>query len=486
MRFLAKRSVRESMLLGRATSVESMCRSSSNQSVAHEPRTAWQRWCASGKACGRTVVGDCKLVLNINDVRREGRDRCRHLMTSVGSTVGWSVLLSAVVVAAAAHASAAGIQFVDGSQHPNHHVDGFVLRAAYVFVHGSHAGPRRLQRRNLRFDDHPHLLHSRRGLPEFSADRNNKDRVIALAKLNMLAYDLSSRDDYQTTALTYSKGIMESIFSDPDASSIFGQGISTYAEEVEATRAFYEAIQKELADALSAGATSKHIYRPHETQINKDGFIDSSSVGVAALEFQRGSVKVLVFRGTVGAGDETNIINWLHDWILERMSARMKEIWVDEAGLEWDDTMQKRSQEGELTSSNVICAYNYMYSTPSQKLAASSNVSLTPEQAASTGYWEITKAITSKTYEEAKVAGDELIISGHSQGGTRAALASMFLHKSKGLRLQTVTFASTGPQCFARQLYSNSNMLADVDPFQQHPQITEYVVSFDKPVRLRS
>jgi len=36
------------------------------------------------------------------------------------------------------------------------------------------------------------------------------------------------------------------------------------------------------------------------------------------------------------------------------------------------------------------------------------------------------------------------IITGHSQGGTRAALASMYMKKKYNLDIPTVTFAATG------------------------------------------
>ena len=41
-------------------------------------------------------------------------------------------------------------------------------------------------------------------------------------------------------------------------------------------------------------------------------------------------------------------------------------------------------------------------------------------------------------------AGGKLLLSGHSQGGGRAALASMYLEKTHSVKVPTVTFAATG------------------------------------------
>ena len=67
-----------------------------------------------------------------------------------------------------------------------------------------------------------------------------------------------------------------------------------------------------------------------------------------------------------------------------------------------------------------------------------------------TGYWEITKSIVKEVFADTTARKQSFLITGHSQGGTRAALASMFLEKIMGLRIPTVTFAATGPMCVAQ------------------------------------
>jgi len=55
----------------------------------------------------------------------------------------------------------------------------------------------------------------------------------------------------------------------------------------------------------------------------------------------------------------------------------------------------------------------------------------------------------------------------------------MYMKKKMKMDIPTVTFAATGPQCVARLLHSNYDMLDDVDPYVNHPQITEYVHYLD-------
>ena len=93
-----------------------------------------------------------------------------------------------------------------GGQHPDAHVDGFVLRSAFIRVSGSD-GSESIHRRMIQFDEQPHLnpdldppdldtLGAAKGrrllqtqLPSFDATKNSRERVITLAKLNLLAYD---------------------------------------------------------------------------------------------------------------------------------------------------------------------------------------------------------------------------------------------------------------------------------------------------------
>mmetsp|Transcript_59910 Transcript_59910/g.122971 ORF Transcript_59910/g.122971 Transcript_59910/m.122971 type:complete len:561 (-) Transcript_59910:112-1794(-) len=372
--------------------------------------------------------------------------------------------LSAILAVTTVHAP--------GGQHPDAHIDGFVLKS--VFLHSNEANPAELHRRVLRFDDNPHLENleahnqrrSRLALPQFSGLLNSKQRVIAMAKLNLLAYDIDL--DVENF---YSDDVMAEVYKEKD--SIFGDAVTDRSTEQEQIRMIYEAI---LDEVESPAPSLENVYRPENTQLT-DGVVVSTGIGVAGLEFARGNVTVMVFRGTVTDGDNANIYNWEHDWVVDKMSDRMKTIWTDEAKLSWDDEMEGRSKKSTTLSVGFICTYNAFNAGLGEDLAtASPETSL--EQAKATGYWEITKAIADELHVQLAGSGDSLLFTGHSQGGTRAALASMYMDK-KGNSYDAITFAATGPQCMARLMHSDADLVQDVDPFKQHPQITEYVHVLD-------
>jgi len=119
------------------------------------------------------------------------------------------------------------------------------------------------------------------------------------------------------------------------------------------------------------------------------------------------------------------------------------------------------------------------------------------EEVSATGYWLFTKMITDTAldaYEQSRSSsgfgfdnsspsppepGENFWLSGYSQGGSRAALASMYLEKSRNEKYQTITFAATGGTCFSRRLDNDANFLQDLNPYKVHPQITDYVHPLD-------
>ena len=64
------------------------------------------------------------------------------------------------------------------------------------------------------------------------------------------------------------------------------------------------------------------------------------------------------------------------------------------------------------------------------------------------------------------------MLSGHSQGGTRAQMMSMYLKKTRGLEVETVSFSGTGAKCMAGLVMNDdANYLDDVDPDIEHTQV---------------
>jgi hypothetical protein len=96
------------------------------------------------------------------------------------------------------------------------------------------------------------------------------------------------------------------------------------------------------------------------------------------------------------------------------------------------------------------------------------------------GYWQITKHLADSFADAHRNNRETIMISGHSQGGTRAQLMSMYLRKSRGWSVETVSVSGTGAKCMASLVMNDdANYLDDVEPDIEHPQITDYAHVFD-------
>ena len=371
-------------------------------------------------------------------------------------------------------------------QHPDAHIHGFTLRALYV-----HAPSQTIERHALRFDDHPHLIdpksaHSRRlqtDIPAFSATTNSKERVIALLGLNVAAYPgyhdavvssaVGTRTetplgadskccgkptfDFGWGQVTMDGIDVEDRLWDPTNSSKFADDAAHHA--------ISEAYMAVFADSAAAeGTTLDELYWPYTAKYD---------IGVAALEWQRGDIKVLCFRGSYSGGDMSNIPNWFIDFVLEKSTAKLKKAWTEDAGLEWGADQQER--ESQSTSDLAArTAIRGMSSDPRGNYATAGYVEgfdadlvtavgddpemvghvdgLTEEEAFARGYWTITKALVDHVYGDT-ASSESLLLTGHSQGATRAQFASMYLREKEGVAIPTLSFAATGAACSARMFY---------------------------------
>ena len=173
---------------------------------------------------------------------------------------------------------------------------------------------------------------------------------------------------------------------------------------VGATKATDEA----AADAINAAAKAEAGSGGGDEYIYSPVASAKYTTGVAALEWTRDGVTVLVFRGSTSKGDYGNVENWFLDYILERSTARMKQAWTEDAGLTWTDMMQDRQNSGDLLARTAIRTLSfYSDGTPSAGTFAPtladtvseepSLASLELDEAAAraTGYWPLTKRMVS-------------------------------------------------------------------------------------------
>ena len=347
--------------------------------------------------------------------------------------------------------AAAAVQYTDSYsalQHPNEHIDGFSLHAVHLAKHDGDGRPVGLHRRRLRFDDHPprrRLLYA-----PFSATENSRDRVITLMKLNVAAYP-----GYLDTMVdrTWSQEMMDGILS---------ENRQIYQAGTNVTKAQDDAAN----DAVNAAAkTDMNVTDEFK---NTDWFERFSpdatakyTTGVAAIEWVREDVTVLVFRGSSSEGDIGNVVNWFYDYAIERSTTRMREAWTEDANLAWTSEMQARHNKGDLFARTALRTAGFLESatmydgTPSSggfvdgivaavanDSSLSSSITFDSTIARATGYWTLTKRMVNEVVD-ALPSGQALLLTGHSQGATRAQLASMYLTKSRGASYTTQTYAAT-------------------------------------------
>lgn len=275
--------------------------------------------------------------------------------------------------------------------------------------------------------------------------------------------------------------------------SVFGPNIISIEDEIAATQRIDEVIWNE--SVVQSSTAYQTISVPQTTA--------EFEVGVQALEWTYNDTTILTFRGTFTDGDYANIENWMIDYALEKSTDRMKKAWIDDASLEWTAEMEGRSKVDDRWAKLAIRAgesYILGRNRPLkdgitrkesimqqlvEAVAANETLSsaiggLTVREAEAMGYWKLTKLIVDEVAKRVHSNNRTLILTGHSQGGTRAQFASMYLFQTTGIAHPTVTFAATGGACAARLMFdSNANLLDDLDPFIRHENMVEYVHPLD-------
>jgi hypothetical protein len=251
-----------------------------------------------------------------------------------------------------------------------------------------------------------------------------------------------------------SKDVMGPIYAAGDG--IWG-GSNDLDKEMTNIQAMKDSIAAEIANTPGAQWNPK--FTPDSA---------NDTIGVAALEFTRGNLTVLVFRGTYSPGDNANIRNWIYDWVFSALSARMKDAWVREAGLPWDSELRDREGQDTFKQTMALQALRWISSPYLSKGFASdlaraaarmANFSFAGGEEGSLGYWPIARRIADEARAAARARGHALHLSGHSQGGSNAQLVSMYLRKRYGEVVNGTTFGATGSACFARRLASGANLL---------------------------
>lgn len=387
-----------------------------------------------------------------------------------------------LLAACSADPSALPFEEIQGFQHPNVHINGFRLASVFMVAHDKDTHkPKALHQRRLRFDAHPHLLDSRRlaeDLPEFTSNnsQNSADRVFTLLKLNMLAMKT------MRYACDYGSDRPCQSFSEKTYSELIANGDMMYApngtkreDDWDGMDVLTNAIEREVNG--TDGVNTSFIYMPPSIGEFKNGW--------GALEFVRGDVTVLAFRGSYNDGEFENVQNFHFDYILERMTAKLKYMWTDLAGLPWGPEQQDREDNGDLgirismrtvfqnnnpwTEGMATKVYNAVKDDKDDEENNKylKDVDYSLEDAKNYAYWPLTRHfldIYLANRTSTNSTNSPLMFSGFSQGGTRAQLATMYARTKKNQDIHSLTFGATGARCASKLLWSNKNLLADVNP----------------------
>jgi len=310
------------------------------------------------------------------------------------------------------------------------------------------------------------------------AFQTEREKVLTFLNLNVIA----SPRDYG-----YSDDVVMPIIDEGDSN--FGSNISSIQEEHEAWWAVWDEAHAQVIRAAGSSGDAQRLVSP-------DGNVsDPTSWGVHAIEFTRpGFGRVLCFRGTYGFADMGNAVNWIVDWVEHRMTWGLRTAWSSAVEVEpklghLPPVIETR---GEVANDMAVVrgTYGFLWNTfivsestaMKNRAASGADPTLLREQAeevSRTGYWVFTKAMVDGVFNSL-AEGEALYLTGHSQGGSRAALASMYLKKKYNARVEALTFGSIGGGCWSQKLsYSQASLTADVDPTRNHDQVTEYVHVLD-------
>ncbi|GMI38942.1 hypothetical protein TeGR_g11085 [Tetraparma gracilis] len=272
-----------------------------------------------------------------------------------------------------------------------------------------------------------------------------------------------------------------------------GQGIygfgwessQTPTEQAEAYEVYLRAQQEIFANYLLSDVDTSSWDPRHEPMSRYgEGTQDATGVALGVYEAADGT-QMLVFRGSYSHGDFDNILKWMKDWILEKAGDSVIQAW-EGIGETFTDEMKSR-KGGDLQSRCGMRAGTTLFTNMHNGDLAESVEGVSASDIKKYGYWPITKLMVRSLLpaDRDQNLDPTIYISGHSQGGARASLVSMWLEKEDGVAYKTYSLSPLGVQCMSRQLAflpgssNGHDYLDDVDPYIRHDQITSYLHPLD-------
>jgi hypothetical protein len=223
--------------------------------------------------------------------------------------------------------------------------------------------------------------------------------------------------------------------------------------------------------ANDAGMEYKYVFLGQEGSRKEE-------VGVAAAVLKSDTHIWIGFRGTATEAGEDNILRMYRNWILEKMEAQIQSSWRN-AGFDVTAGLLEQKKSDVVPRSMMLFGSGLVEPAAGAKLFAAlqeTDASADLNRMVEEGYWTLTQAIVRFVlpFGRADDEGREVILAGHSQGGMRAAFASMWLKKVDGKAYKTYSLAGVGTQCVGQQFYAQY-----FDSATQHDQIRHYVHPLD-------
>jgi hypothetical protein len=217
----------------------------------------------------------------------------------------------------------------------------------------------------------------------------------------------------------------------------------------------------------------------------------SRGVGVYYAVYKSFSDTVIVFRDTQTDGDYANLMEMHSEWFLQRQQSQILRNWqaatrldvrVDAASDSANDRLVKSQIRSRLAEDSLHAEALARVKLAHWKATQNYDWLLlglgwqNRFDLMQNGYWPLTKEVLNHCLDmESNVLGESpssdwaniregrrgLYFSGFSQGGSRAAMASMYLKKQFNVTAPAISFGGPGMQCALRQL---SPMYSTFDP----------------------
>mmetsp|Transcript_35051 Transcript_35051/g.109024 ORF Transcript_35051/g.109024 Transcript_35051/m.109024 type:complete len:458 (+) Transcript_35051:72-1445(+) len=229
---------------------------------------------------------------------------------------------------------------------------------------------------------------------------------------------------------------------------------------------------------------------PREKFVGKEKGGATDQVGLSAAIAEGPNHRWIGFRGTHGDSGEANIMRLYVDWMVHETRQQYLKQWVG-AGFQLTEAQKAAARSTDLLARCAFTVGSKMIvGRANKELDAAINCPKNKKWTQKcleekeillkeNGFWPITQRIVrAEVPRKGPKAEDskEVILAGHSQGGFRAAAASMWLEKVDGKKIRTYSLSGTGTQCCGRSYsYGNKAGLSnDMDTGLLHDQITTY------------